>query len=263
MSLMDGVALIARTAAKRRLKLDPPRETVVQPVATRYFFRGDLEATVNPILSRLEAHLTWRPRTHLPIIERMAALGRAMIALKEVEYLGAAQAGGLFDRVESLIEKILAPLEEEWKIREPERSVVVRVKNLRAAIVPGMVKNNISADERERRWQQLSACHYAQQISHYPRDYLPTERPSVDRVLETVERMAEDLMGELPSHGPLHAVIQVGEPISVDVDEDRRAETDRIMGGIRSQLQRMLDELARESRPFEGPRSAPPDSGSG
>lgn len=252
MSLMDGVALIARTAAKRRMKDDVAKKTVVHPVAIRYFFRGDLREAVEPMLTRLEAHLTWRPKTHLPLLERMGAIGRAMLALKEVEYLGNVQTGGLFDRVESLIEKILDPLEEEWQIKEQAASVTGRVKNLRSAILPDMVQGTLGADERERRWQELAACYYAQQLSHYPRDYITPERMSVDRILETVERLDEDLTDRLPSRGPLHVVLQVGEEIAVDPEADRRVESDRIMGTIKSQLQGMLDELAAESPTFTG-----------
>jgi hypothetical protein len=250
MSLMDGVALIARTAAKRRAKEDASKRTVIHPVAIRYFFRGNLREVLEPMLRRLEAHLTWRPKTHLAMLERMGAIGRAMLALKEVEYLGNVQTGGLFDRVESLIERILTPLEEEWKIKDRAENVVGRVKDLRAAILPEMVQDKLSADERERRWQELAACYYAQQLSHYPRDYITPDRSSVERMLETVERLDEDLTGRLPSQGPLHAVLQVGEAIAVDSEADRRVETDRIMGTIKSQLQGMLDKLASESTTF-------------
>jgi hypothetical protein len=244
---MDGVALIARTAAKRRAKDDASKKTVIHPVAIRYFFRGNLREAVEPMLCRLESHLTWRPKTHLPLLERIGAIGRAMLALKEVEYLGNAQSGGLFDRVEALIENILVPLEEKWKIKDRAGNVVGRVKDLRAAILPDLVERKISEEEREERWQELAAGYYAQQLSHYPRDYITPDRPSVERILETVERLDEDLTGQLPSRGPLHAVLHVGEAIQVDAEADRRIETERIMGTIKSQLQGMLDALAGES----------------
>src|SRR3954462_7776556 len=40
--LMDGVSLIARSAAKKRAKLDPPKKVVVHPIALRYKFNGDI-----------------------------------------------------------------------------------------------------------------------------------------------------------------------------------------------------------------------------
>jgi hypothetical protein len=250
MPLMDGVALIARTAAKRSAQQNPSKKTVIHPVAIRYFFRGDLVEEITPTLGRLEARLTWRPKTHLGVLERLRALGRALLALKEVEYLGQAQTGRLFDRIESLIEKILAPLEEEWRIRERADSVVGRVKNLRAAILPDMVQDKVSPEERERRWQQLAASYYAQQLSHYPRDYITPEQSSVDRVVETVERMEEDLTDSYHAHGPTHVVLEVGEAIPIEVSADRRAHSGQIMGAIQSQLQGMLDALARESPSF-------------
>ncbi len=50
MPMMDGTAFIARTAAKRREKLGAAGRIVVHPMAIRYFFQGDLEATVIPVL---------------------------------------------------------------------------------------------------------------------------------------------------------------------------------------------------------------------
>ncbi|MGD0540537.1 MAG: 1-acyl-sn-glycerol-3-phosphate acyltransferase, partial [Tepidisphaeraceae bacterium] len=39
--LMEGTALIARSAAKKRAKLQPPKKVVVHPLAIRYRFQGD------------------------------------------------------------------------------------------------------------------------------------------------------------------------------------------------------------------------------
>ena len=41
--LLDGVSLIARSAAKKRAKLEPPKKVVVHPVAIRYSFHGDIQ----------------------------------------------------------------------------------------------------------------------------------------------------------------------------------------------------------------------------
>src|SRR5688572_23002838 len=90
--LMEGTALMARGAAKQRAASTPPGKVVVHPVAIRYFFDGNLEATLTPVLRDIEHRLTWRPNDHLPLRERIAKIGGALLALKEIEYLGAAQA---------------------------------------------------------------------------------------------------------------------------------------------------------------------------
>lgn len=90
----------------------------------------------------------------------------------------------------------------------------------------------------------------AQQVSCYPPDYL-IERPSVTRILETVERFEEDLTDKVRPHGHLKAVIEVGEAIDVSPSRDRKAEVDPLMARIGSDLQSMLDTLALESPVYE------------
>src|SRR5204863_2137415 len=86
LNLMDGVSFIARSAAKQRAASAQPGKVVVHPVFVRYFFEGDLAATISPVLKDIEARLSWQPQTHLPLRERIIKAGHAMLALKEIEY---------------------------------------------------------------------------------------------------------------------------------------------------------------------------------
>jgi 1-acyl-sn-glycerol-3-phosphate acyltransferase len=247
MPMMDGTAFIARTAAKRREKLGVPGGIVVHPIAIRYFFRGDLEATVTPVLEEIESHFSWYPQHDKSIVQRLQQIGQALLSLKEIEYLGGARSGDFYQRVEGLIQEVLTDLERQWNVKDSGEGVVSRVKNLRTLIVPDMVKNNISAEERRRRWKQLAACYYVQQMSHYPRHYVRTGKNIPEHILETVERFEEDFTDQLRVHGPFHVVVEVGEAIPVDSRRDRAAQTDPVMAGIRSQLAEMLAALAKES----------------
>jgi len=247
MPMMDGTAFIARTAAKRREKLGVPGGIVVHPIAIRYFFRGDLEATVTPVLEEIESHFSWYPQHDKSIVQRLQQIGQALLSLKEIEYLGGARSGDFYQRVEGLIQEVLTELERQWGVKDSGEGVVSRVKNLRTLIVPDMVKNNISAEERRRRWKQLAACYYVQQMSHYPRHYVRTGKNIPEHILETVERFEEDFTDQLRVHGPFHVVVEVGEAIPVDSRRDRAAQTDPVMAGIRSQLAEMLAALAKES----------------
>ncbi len=248
MPLMDGTAFIARTAAKRRQKLNAPGGVVVHPVAIRYFFRGDLMATVAPVLEEIESHFSWYPQRDKPLIPRIQQVGQALLSLKEIEYFGDARTGDFYERVDQLIEDELAKLEEEWNVKNTNEGVVSRVKNLRAVILPDMVNNNISAEERQRRWKQLTACYYVQQMSHYPRNYVRTSEPNIpEHILETVERFEEDFTDRLSQHGPFHVVIQVGQAIEVAARRDRSTPTDPVMESIRTQLTDMLAGLSSES----------------
>ena len=72
-----------------------PGKVVVHPVFVRYFFEGDLEAAIAPVLREIEARLSWQPQSHLPLRERIVKVGHALLALKEMEYLGATQSGAV------------------------------------------------------------------------------------------------------------------------------------------------------------------------
>ncbi|MCA9267805.1 MAG: 1-acyl-sn-glycerol-3-phosphate acyltransferase [Planctomycetales bacterium] len=249
-ALLDGVSFIARTAAKRREKLVAGGKVVVHPVAIKYLFGGDLEKTVTPVLDDIELRLSWQPHDEAPLLDRIYKIGHALLALKEIEYFGAAQHGSLTSRLAGLIDRLLGPLEEEWLSGRKDGPVVPRVKNLRMAILPDMVKGNVNAAERRRRWRQLADIYLAQQVSCYFPDYL-TERPTETRILETVERFEEDLTDKARVHGHLKAVIEVGEPIEVSSQRDRNAEVDPLMVRIGRDIQTMLYRLSQESPVYE------------
>ncbi len=245
-ALLDGPAFIARAAAKRRAKLKPPGKVVVHPVAIKYIFQGDLETVLAPVLEEIERRLSWQPQDELPLIDRINKVGTALLCLKELEYFGELQRGRLAARLEGLINRLLVPLEEHWLDEAKEGPAVPRVKTLRTAILPEMILNDISAEERARRWRHLADIYLAQQVSCYIPDYLTT-RPSVTRLLETVERYEEDLTDAVRVHGSLKVILQVDEAIEVSPQRDRSAPVDPLMVRIEERLQGMLDELALES----------------
>ena len=78
----------------------------------RYFFEGDLAATVGPALQDIETRLSWQPQRHLPLRERIIKVGHALLALKEIEYLGATQPGSVDERLPHLLDHLLARLLE-------------------------------------------------------------------------------------------------------------------------------------------------------
>jgi hypothetical protein len=248
MPMMDGVSFIARTAAKRREKTPGAAGVVIHPVAIRYFYRGDLVATVTPVLEEIEGHFSWFPQTDKSLIVRLRQIGQALLSLKEIEYFGWARTGDFYERVDNLIQDLLTKIERRWNIRPTSEGVVSRVKNLRAAILPVLLGADTPEETRAECRKQLAACYYVQQMSHYPRNYVrQSEKNIPEHVLETVERFEEDFTDKVRVHGPLHAVVQVGEAIEVGSKRDRGAETDPVMDQLRTQLQGMLTKLSEES----------------
>lgn len=246
-ALLEGVAFIARSAAKKRAKHQDGGKVVVHPVAIKYRFHGDIEKTLDPILSTIEHRFSWRVRRQQDsLIDRVNRVGKGLLALKEIEYFGRPQEGALADRLEGLVDRLLARLEEYWIGEVQHGPVVPRVKTLRTKILPEMIAGTLSEEERQRRWDQLADIYLSQQVASYPPDYLQNN-PTIDRMLETVERYEEDLTDQVTPHPSLHAILEVGEPIEVSTKRVRGVESDPLIVDIETTLQSMLNRLAKES----------------
>ena len=247
LNLMDGVAFLARSAAKQRAASSRPGKVVVHPIFIRYFFEGDLVATIAPVLENIEARLSWQPQIQLPLRDRIVKAGHALLALKEIEYLGASQTGGVMERLPRLLDHLLEPLEQEWIGGRREADTMGRVKRLRSAILPDIVHGELTEEESVRRWRQLTDLYLAQQLHCYSGDYL-ADAPTPERLLETVERYEEDLTDTARPHAPLHVVISVGEAIEASPTRDRNAESDPIANELRRQLELLLEESKTRRR---------------
>jgi 1-acyl-sn-glycerol-3-phosphate acyltransferase len=235
--MLEGTALIARQAAKKRAREN--KKVVVHPVAIRYSFAFDIAAAASRVLDEIELRLTWRPSRDLALRERVRKVGAGLLALKELEYVGRTQEGDIADRIAKLIEAILTPLEDEWTGGNRDGHTVARVKRLRSAILPDMINGDLSEADKSRRWRLLQDADVAQQLYHYPPNYVGDGKyPS--RILETVERFEEDLTGKVTVHGPVEARITVGDAIEVSTAREARGESDPLMGAIEDQLRTML-----------------------
>jgi 1-acyl-sn-glycerol-3-phosphate acyltransferase len=237
--LMDGVSLIARMAAKKRAKDN--KKVVVHPIALRYTFQGDVAKAAEKVLEEIEQRLTWRPLKGTPLVERIRKVGAGLIALKELEYLGQTQPGTLHERLARLADALLGPAEKEYCDGRCDGSIVARVKRIRSAVLPTLINSDFPEAERKRRWQQLEDATIAQQLYHYPSDYISETCPP-HRLFETVERFEEDLTGKIRVHGQLHCAVTVGEAIEVSAGRDKESKgaPDPLMAGIETSLRNML-----------------------
>jgi hypothetical protein len=96
----------------------------------------------------------------------------------------------------------------------------------------------VAEDERQRRWLHLSNIYTAQQLDNYPADYLAGQPPP-ERLLETVERLEEDLTDRVRPHVPLAVTITIGEAIVVNPAVGRDGD-DLLLGAVAAQLRTML-----------------------
>lgn len=257
--LMDGVAFIARMAAKKAAKDGKPG-VVVHPVALRYVFLDDVETAVEPFLAELEQRLTWRRHRERTTIDRVLDLGQALLAVKEVEFTGQAGQGASYDRRQALIERILRPLEDEWLGKPSSEPVVTRVKDIRSAVLPRLLDRSLPARERERLRGQLDDAAFAQTLNFYPEDYLTPDAPP-EHLLETVERIEEELRGTIRVYGRFKVLMDVGEAIPVSSEREKKAargEPDPLLEHIGGRLREMLAESAREVAAKRGSPSSEP-----
>ncbi len=233
--MMEGTALIARQAAKKRAKDNPPKKVVIHPVAIRYEFKFDVNAAADKVLEEIEKRMTWRPSRELPINQRISKVGAGLLALKELEYIGHTQEGTIPERLAKLIDFILSPLEKEWANDHHDGHAVARVKRLRAAILPDMIKGDITDAECDRRWKHLADAYLAQQLCHYPPDYVAAGAPA-GHIMETIERFEEDLNDNVRVHGPVEAIVTVGDAIEVPTGKDGVDVMDEIESQIRAMM---------------------------
>lgn len=244
--LMAGTTFIARSAARKRAKASMG-EVVIHPIALRYLFHGDIESTLDPVLTEIEQRLTWRPQSGLSLYDRIYKVGTALLGLKEKEYLGETREGPLDERIGRMISALLEPLEDEYVDGRREGDVVARVKRLRMAILPEMVEGELDDAERDRRWFQFDDLFLAQQIACFPTNYL-AGATVVERYLETVERFEEDLTGTARAHPPMSVVVQVGPALEVSPDRPPKGQPDLLLETLEQKLKAMISDLTREAQ---------------
>ncbi len=258
MALMDGPAFIARTAQKRRAKNDSGK-VVCHPMAIKHVFEGDIEPVADAVLSDIERELTWRPHRELPLLARLVNVGNGLLTLKELEYgVNTDRLASLRDRQTHMVNHLLIPLETEWLgAPQNENGIAVRIKNLSMQIFPEMSRAQVDPLERDRRWKQLQDMNLAQQIDCYPDRYV-AEFPSVDRILETIEKFEEHLTGKARIHGQLKSIIEIDDPIEVPLKRQRGANQDPLMVQIKDRISVMLGQLQYESRIYQAADTTQP-----
>ncbi len=255
MAMMDGPSFIARTAAKRRAKEGQGSgKVVVHPVALRYIFEGDVDKACDGALTDIEARLSWSPQRDLPLIDRIVKVGDALLKIKELQYRCPVPADAILrDRQTNMVNHLLHPLEEEWLgSAGSDEGIQIRIKNLRVKIFPDMIGDELSLEERKRRWEHLERTYLAQQIDCYPGEYI-TEHPSTDRILETVEKLEDDFTEKCRVHGNFKAIAEVGPAIEVSTKRDKSATTDPLMASIRASLESMLQKYQDDSKMYQPP----------
>ncbi len=247
--LLDGVAFIARSAARRREKHCGGR-VVMHPIAIKYLCESDFHDWADHQLRRIEDRLGWHKGVERSLLQRTVRLAEGLLALKEIEYLGESKSGPLPARRDNLIAHLLDRTERRLGI-EPEHQVSARIRAIRTKVASRYFSADLAPDEKNGLHSDAAAASLAQELMSYPDCYLQRGQVTDTRIVETIQRMQESFLGK-PDHGvPLRVVIQCGEAIDVPAEKARRGEPDPIMDQLRVSLSGMIDELSKEARPIE------------
>ncbi len=248
--LLDGVAFIARSAARRRAK-ESGGQVVIHPVGMKYLcVSSDVTDWVDRQLSRMEERLEWRKPTDQSLLQRTVRLATAMLALKEVQYFGDSRSGSLAQRREMLIEHLLGSSEHRLGLDPADADTRTRIRTIRSDVVKRYFTAALQESERMRLKNDVIHADLAQELLSYPDCYLMPDQVTDTRMVETIQRMQETLFGKADSTVLLRVVIDFDDPIAVPTDRPPRGRTDPLMDQIQNRLSGMLRELATEARPF-------------
>ncbi|MEM6688671.1 MAG: lysophospholipid acyltransferase family protein [Planctomycetota bacterium] len=248
--LLDGVAFIARAAGKKRRKAERP-PVVMLPTALKYLCVRDGRDWMIEQLEALEDHFGWQRQKHRSILDRTVRLAEAMLSLKEIEYLGQSETGDLRHRRDHLMVALLDQAEDAIGLvhEESGSDVRERVRRIRSEVVS---KHFSAKEQDESRAVRLRGfarmADLAQSLLSYPDCYLESTHVTETRIIETIQRMQEQLFGKSNNEIELKVVIQFDEPIEVDPKRPPRDQTDPVMTRLSERLTAMLGELSLEAR---------------
>lgn len=247
--LLDGVAFIARTAARRRKK-HSAGNVVIIPVGMKYLCVDDVTDWVEQQLSALEQRLGWCKPSDQRLLSRTVRLAQALLALKEIQYLGHSESGPLPQRRDALIQRLLESAERRLAISVNDESVRTRIRMIRSEVVKRFFGLQVDPMEAARLKNDVVAANLALDLLAYPDCYLIPDQVTDTRMVETIQRMQESLIGKANNSLRLKVVIDFDEPITVPTDRAPRGQTDPLMLQLDNRLSDMLQRLSAEARPF-------------
>ena len=232
----EGPAAIALMAAR---KSDRPVFCV--PCAMRYEYTKDPTPELLVLMDELEQAMFWRPRPQLPLPARIYHLAEAMLALKEIEFLGKTSSGRTPERIAQLMECVLVPLEERYGIERRDMTVPERVKVLRQRAVQELGKLEEHHPDRESWYNDLNDLFLVIQAFSYPGDYVAKE-PSIERIAETLDKFEEDVLGRESAtvRGERRATVTFGAPIEALGDRASGMTGESLSNQLEASLQSML-----------------------
>jgi 1-acyl-sn-glycerol-3-phosphate acyltransferase len=270
----EGAAAIALMAAKRG-----ERPVVAVPCGIKFRYVDDPTPRLIELADELEDRVLLRPAPERPLPERVHRIAEAVLALKELDYLGHTRSGRLRERIPYLTQAVLRDIEQrhniQWNGDESLARVPERAKALRQKIIEEMQRRaaeeaaangrpgrklfkkekpphltRLSRDGaqalgwRERLHLDMEDIFFVMQLYSYPGDYL-IEKPTVERLAETLDKFEEDILQlDLPRvRGSRRVAIRFGEPIEMKTEKGQRTGADDLTETLQAAVQAQVDAL--------------------
>lgn len=255
--LLDGVAFIARTAAKRRAKRLANESTaaqsgsgkvVVHPVAIKYLCVNKIDDWAHQQLDRFEKRFGWRLMPNRDIRQRTLQIAEALLALKETQYFGCSRGGDLPTRRDALIEHLLSSTEEQMSLDSSTAETRERVRQIRSTVSTRYFEDHPDPETSRQLRRHVGAADFAQDLSSYPDSYLLPDQVTDTRIVETIQRMQETVDGKADHSIELNSIIEFAPAIEVDTQRPPKGHRDPLMQSLEQQLTSMIASLATEAR---------------
>ena len=235
----EGAAAVALMAARSK-----KRPIVCIPCALKYRYTNDPMPKLLALMEEVESSIHWQPRTDKSMVERIQDVGCALMALKEIEYLGAAQEGLLNERIKHLADHILTEHESHQGINPGDNDVPSRVKELRRRALKAIDKlEDGDSDGRAAIDHDLHDYLTVVQLFSYPGNYL-TANSSIERIAETLDKFEEDILRRQPCtvRGKRAVKIRFGEPVPISAEKKKGAARE-LTDLLEQRVQGLLDSM--------------------
>jgi len=244
--LLEGVAFMAYTAQR---ELDKAKEAAsgrvwIVPTAIRYRYVEDIQPRLEESMSRLEERMLWKPPPGSSLHQRIASFGEVLLTIKEKEKLGRSceKDGDLPTRIAALIGVLLERLEVARLGKSPSAETVpLRVKAVRRHCLDVLLEENATDADRDKARSALDDIQLILQLYSHPGNYI-AEKPTVERMAETVAKFEEDIEGFARPKGRRRARVLFGEPIDVkQASSGGRARV--VAASVTDQLETSIEKL--------------------
>ncbi len=245
----DGAAFIAIRAAKELAKHDV--RVVAVPVSIKLTHLTDCRSTLDQLLVDLAKSMAVPDVQHAPgqpPREAIVQIGRAAIRRNlQQRGLTPPDSDDLSELINYSAGAVLDDLEAKLEIRPKDgTSLVDRVRTARRLVHDVRTDDGRKVDHVvARTWADMVMLAF--RIASYLPDYV-VESPTLDRVSETVEKLAEDVHGEMIEPiGLRRAMVHFNQPILLDdyISKDKRSKQAirELTAAFEDSVQHGLDEV--------------------